>query len=229
MLIPTIEYTDAPLLTDTTPHSPSSTESDHPGTLADIHQGDVNIAIWRRTLPAELHTDVKKLLCSDQAFEVSSKVSRLNCLTELQQALPLIGNCNALAEDIAQLVDLFCQLLNRQEVRLRLTTVDRVMCPRFHVDNVPCRLVTTFSGPGTQWLHHDAVDRSKLGKGNKGLPDELSGIYHSIEDIQQLKNGDVALMKGARWIGNRQIGLVHRSPSPEPGEVRLLLTLDYLS
>ena len=103
------------------------------------------------------------------------------------------------------------------------------MCSRFHVDNVPCRLVTTYAGCSTQWLPQHSVDRTKLGKGSNGLPDELSGVYRSAEDIQQLNNGDVALFKGARWEGSKQIGLVHRSPTPKPGETRLLLTLDFVS
>jgi len=34
----------------------------------------------------------------------------------------------------------------------RITTLDRAMCPRFHVDRVPVRLIVTWGGPGTQWL-----------------------------------------------------------------------------
>ena len=141
----------------------------------------------------------------------------------MAEALKGFEHTNALIEDITRLVDLFCQLFDRQEIRLRLATLDRVMCPRFHVDNIPCRLITTYAGCSTQWLPHHAVDRSKLGKGNNGLPDERSGIYRKAADIQQLDSGDVAIMKGARWTGSHQFGLVHRSP-PEMREVRLLLT-----
>ncbi len=129
---------------------------------------------------------------------------------------------------MAVLVDLFCGLFDLEHARLRLTTLDRVMCPRFHVDRVPCRLVTTYLGCSTQWLPHDTVDRTKLGKGNNGLPDELSGIYRSAEDIRQLTNGDVALLQGSLWEGGTHSGLVHRSPTPKPGENRLLFTLDFV-
>ena len=111
---------------------------------------------------------------------------------------------------------------------MKLTALDQVMCPRFHVDNVPCRLVTSYCGQGTQWLPDNAVDRTKLGRGNNGLPDERSGVYRITEDIQELAAGDVALFKGARWEGNEHRGLVHRSSTPKAGQTRLLLTLDFV-
>jgi len=49
-----------------------------------------------------------------------------------------------------------------------------------------------------------------------------------MSQIQQLKRGDVALLKGEKWLGNEGFGLIHRSPHPAPGERRLLLTLDWL-
>jgi len=100
------------------------------------------------------------------------------------------------------------------------------MCPKFHVDRVPCRLVTTYSGTATQWLPHQSVDRTKLGTGSNGKSDEVSGLYHR-NDMRQLSVGDVALLKGESWSGNEGAGLVHRSPGLADGEKRLLLTLDF--
>jgi len=73
------------------------------------------------------------------------------------------------------------------------------------------------------------VDRSKLGRGSKGLSDLESGLYRGAGDIEQLQRGDVALLKGELWEGNETAGLVHRSPAVSPGESRLLLTLDIVS
>jgi len=41
--------------------------------------------------------------------------------------------------------------------------------------------------------------------------------------------GDVALLKGELWEGNEGAGMVHRSPSMNPGDRRLLLSFDFLS
>ena len=45
------------------------------------------------------------------------------------------------AQDIAQLVDKFFCLFDLKRAALRFLVLDRAMCPRFHVDRVPYRLV----------------------------------------------------------------------------------------
>jgi hypothetical protein len=60
------------------------------------------------------------------------------------------------------------------------------------------------------------------------LPDSESGLYQRKSDIQQLNCGDVALIKGTRWEGNENAGLVHRSPELIANEKRLVLTLDFI-
>jgi hypothetical protein len=103
------------------------------------------------------------------------------------------------------------------------------MCPRFHFDRIPCRLVTTYQGAATQWLNNDVIDRDKLGAGSQGKPDEESGLLNNLSDINQLTRGDVALLNGEHWYKNEGAGLVHRSPPVADGERRLLLTLDFLA
>ena len=103
------------------------------------------------------------------------------------------------------------------------------MCPRFHVDRLPCRLITTYKGKATEWLQHDYVDRSKLGTGNQGKPDDESGLFKSVKDVKRLAKGDVAIMKGENWIDNEGRGLVHRSPYLDNENSRLLVSLDFAS
>ncbi len=224
-----LKHTDVltPIITNT--DIPTVSESDHPSVLSDIFQDLYNIAIWERNLPSSLQLDVKHLLETNKALQVSLTVTPQDCLYELSEALQDYPNTQTLITDIGHLVELFCNLFELKQAELKLTALDQVMCPRFHVDNVPCRLITTYLGCSTQWLTHQAVDRSKLGRGNNGLPDERSGIYRHAEDIRQLTNGDVALLKGALWEGSKYTSLVHRSPTPKPGESRLLLTLDFVT
>ena len=111
---------------------------------------------------------------------------------------------------------------------LRLDGIDHPMCPRFHTDKIKCRLVTTYVGPATQWLPQDLVDRSKLGYGNDGKPDDKSGLFSSVDDIKQLETGHVALLKGESWQGNKGAGIVHRSPHSDSNYRRLYLTIDFV-
>ena len=223
-----LQHMDGPIPSLAVTENPAISESDHPSVLADIYQDSTNIAVWQRRNSELLQDAVRSLLTSGKLPQIELTVTPQNALDELQGVLRAFEPVPALVEDMAGLVELFCGLLEQEHVKLRLTTLDRVMCPRFHVDRVPCRLVSTYIGCSTQWLPHEAVDRSKLGKGNNGLPDELSGIYRSAEDIRQMADGDVALLKGSLWKGAELRGLVHRSPTPEPGETRLLFTLDFV-
>lgn len=204
-------------------------ESHEPTIFADIFQEQSNIAIWRRDLSFNLQHYIADFLHCNRPLQASMTVTAQNAQAGINELLGDSDENNPLSADIAGLVDMFCYLFELKEVGLRLTTLERAMCPRFHVDSVPCRLVTTYQGAATQWLAHQIVDRTKLGKGNNGLPDERSGIYQNPDDIQQLNAGDVALLKGERWEGNENAGLVHRSPAVNEGERRLLLTLDFIS
>lgn len=195
--------------------------------LADIYDDGVNMAIWQRELPNSLLKATSKLLLENPNLQVSLTLDPADTREVLVNALGTQFESIALASDVAELVDMFCYLFDLKSVGLRLTALGHAMCPRFHVDRVPCRLATTYFGGATEWLPHDRVNRSKLGPGSKGIPDAQSGLFSKSDDIQQLEKGDVALLKGESWIGNEEAGLVHRSPSLERGKSRLLLTLDF--
>ncbi len=195
--------------------------------LTDIYQEDKNIVVWRRILSPELVLGLQQHLREHSSIRLSMVVSPDRAADMLNEAFFRVRCRQELVATLAQLVDMFCCLFEQERVGLRLTTLDQAMCPRFHVDKVPCRLVTTLTGSGTQWLPEDGLNRSRLGAGSAGLPDERSGLFESTEDIRQLTVGDVALLKGERWAGNENRGLVHRSPPVVSAEKRLLLTLDF--
>ena len=196
-----------------------------PTIFTDIYQEETNIAIWQRELSTTLKCSVNDFVESNPTFQTSITVTPQNVLSSIRGSLGTASE--ELSENIAQLVDMFCLLFDLKCTGLRLATLDRAMCPKFHVDRVPCRLVTTYQGAATQWLAHQSVNREKLGIGSDGLPDDQSGLYKSESDIQQLNCDDVALLKGEVWEANENAGLVHRSPALAAGERRLLLTLDF--
>ncbi len=196
-----------------------------PGIFPDIYEKETNIVVWQRQLAQTLKNDVADFLQSNPSFQTSMTVTPQSAVSSL--AIPFYDAQLELRENIAELVDMFCYLFELKRVGLRLTALDRAMCPKFHVDRVPCRLVTTFQGVATEWLPHQTVNRSKLGHGSNGMADHQSGLYQRQADIQQLHCGDVGLLKGESWEGNENAGLVHRSPALPAGERRLLLTLDF--
>ena len=196
--------------------------------LADIYQEEVNIAVWQNQLPASLRNSVDTLLSNSGQIKAVMTVTPENVVNSLREHSTELKKREEYCQYVGLLVDMFCTLFELNRVGLRLTQLDRAMCPKFHVDRVPCRLITTFAGVATQWLPNEKVDRNKLGAGSLGLPDELSGIMQSPNDIQFLEAGDVALVKGETWYNNKRGGLVHRSPPIANDQQRLILTLDFI-
>lgn len=125
------------------------------------------------------------------------------------------------ADEIAAASDMLGELLGCDEMGVRLMTLRRPMCPRFHVDAVSCRLLMTVDGPGTQWIARDDVD-SRLFEDDRSR-DVLP--LRSGAEIQQLGNGSWTLMKGGAWQEGFD-GVVHRSP--REGPARLLISMDPL-
>ncbi len=198
---------------------------DSPGVLADVFREEVNIAVWQRTLGGPLEDAARQLAGAGRQIESTLTVQPDTVEAELKAATRNLAP-DELIDDVASLVTMFCELLGIRRTGLRLATLRQAMCPRFHVDRVPARLITTYCGVGTEWLPHDAVDRTKLGTGNNGQPDLACGLFRREDDIQRLNVGDVALLKGELWPQNEGAGLVHRSPSVPPRKNRLLLSLD---
>ena len=203
-------------------------DENHVDVLADIYQENKNIVVWKRSLTDKLLEASNSVLSTNPDLEISLVVSPQDTVSNLQAKLDSSKLVIILIEDIHKLVNMFCDLFDLSRVGLRLTSLKHAMCPRFHVDNVPCRLITTYQGIATEWLSHGNADRSKLGVGNKGKPDSQSGIYQDETDIQQLSQGDVALLKGEAWVGNEGKGLIHRSPQLYDQASRLILTIDFI-
>ena len=198
-----------------------------PEILTEIYQDAANIAIWETEISAKLESAVKAVMASSPDLQLSEAISIKSAEDQLQKILGAEDAFVELRNDVVELVDMFCCLFGLERAGLRLATLNRAMCPRFHVDHVPCRLLKTYTGIATQWIPHDLVDRTKLGVDRHNQPDEVSGLFQSETDIENLQSGQVALLKGERWEGNEGAGLVHRSPRLNDGERRLFLSLDF--
>jgi hypothetical protein len=201
-------------------------QGDTPKALTGILDDGVNLALWQRQLPAHI-ADFGRLLLSlneplaeSLSLEMPGDDAEPN-LNGLASGFSDLEGYEGFIADVSWLVSAFACLLGARRIGLRLRVLDTAMCPRFHVDHVPVRLITTYAGIGSQWLKEGAMDRRQLGKPDAEPQDESL--------IQQITSGEVALLKGEKWHGNEGFGLIHRSPQPAPGERRLILTLDWLS
>lgn len=197
-----------------------------PEVLAKILEDDVNLAVWNRQLPVHIADFGSLLLSLNEplaealSLDMQSDDAEPN-LQGLASGFSDLEGSEGFIADVSWLVSAFACLLGAKRIGLRLRALDKAMCPRFHVDHVPVRLITTYAGIGSQWLKEGAMERQQLGKPDAEPRDDSL--------IQQIASGDVALLKGEKWYGNEGFGLIHRSPHLAPCERRLILTLDWLS
>lgn len=209
-----------PDLPATTPHW---AEGEGIEVLPRIFEDAINLAVLRRPLPYDLLAGALAQTRAEHPLSFAWRGEPGDALrSALREALHCPVACGPLVEDIQTLAEAMAFLFDTDEVGLRLRRLDVPMCPRFHCDQLPVRLVTTYLGPGSEWLPEAAVDRAGLGAPHPDKPD----IVLADAAIQRLEAGDVALLKGGGWIGNEGRGLVHRSPAMGAGQPRLLLTID---
>ncbi|KAF1054599.1 MAG: hypothetical protein GAK43_00790 [Stenotrophomonas maltophilia] len=185
---------------------------DDPQILTEALRDDVNLAVWRRTLDPSLSECAEAMLAQGPLAwsEVVGPDDAGARLAERMQPYAHLPGAALLCSDLHWLVEAFACLTGAQRIGMRLRGLDRAMCPRWHVDHVPLRLITTYVGLASLWSPDSEPDAATL-------------------EAHSLAAGDVGLFKGEKWSGNEGRGILHRSPSPQPGEQRLLLTLDWLS
>ena len=195
--------------------------------ISHIFNRDINISVWKRNLNSNILHASEILLIKNSDLQFSELVNKNFSIDFLVDKIGADEKLISFYEDIQYLTKLFCELFDIKDAWLRIDAIDKPMCPRFHADHLKCRLVTTYYGPGTQWLPNSLVNRNKLGHGNNGLADDISGLFSKKSDIENLDVGDIGLLKGEAWVNNEGLGLVHRSPHTNSNYKRLYVTIDF--
>ena len=191
--------------------------------LPRIFEETINIAVMQRRLPADVALSAAAQCQIERPWQFSWLGAPDDSLVEeLKRRAPQPEAANALINDIVSVAQAVACLFDTETLGIRLRILAEAMCPRFHCDNLPVRLVTTYLGPGSEWLPEAAVNRDGLGAPHPDRPE----IVLNPDAVQTLKAGDIALIKGSGWEGSERSALVHRSPSLILGQKRLLLTID---
>ena len=183
--------------------------------LADIFDPAMQVCSWQRSIDTDLKAYLSKATehGNVQIREVVKSGSRPK-LTDL----PADEGSELLRSDVAMLAEILGELVDCPSVGLRLARVESAMCPRWHIDRVPIRMLCTYAGSGTEWLDDQGVDKRRL-----------SDADIVDASCQRAASAEVVLLKGGLWQGNEGLGAIHRSPVIAPEEQpRLLLTLDPL-
>lgn len=179
--------------------------------LGDISEPGVAAAIWRRRLDTSFESWIRGLrteILPDLRVTVPVSSAEAAVQTAFDIAkIPFVPERQTLASDVGALALIFGKVMNTGHVRIRLDVLDKVMCPKFHLDNVPARLLCTYRGTGTEYVPDVHLTDNKR--------------------IRTMRTGAAGLFRGATWASEEQTGLLHRSPAVESGAgPRLLLVID---
>ena len=158
--------------------------------LANIYDDAVNLCLIERPRPARIEQFVYDALQNAANIEISQPVDPEQFdFSRLWPQASHIDGYQDWVDDVALLSAAFWELLGCRQTGLRLRTLKTPMCPRFHVDRVPARLICSYGGIGTEWLPEYALNRSKLGMSSAGLADAASGLIVN-EGLRKKKVGD---------------------------------------
>lgn len=197
--------------------------------LTRIHDRTVQIVQWNRRADPVATRFVEEQLVQHRIEQVATldpqDLAEWSPIPSAARERDRVGAA-ALDAELRQLVTIFGHLTGAIRIGARFLRLSRPMCPRFHTDFVGVRLLTTWCGPGTEWLEPAEIDRGFLGHRAEGKPDEESGLLREGAQIRCVPATAVALLKGEAWPGNAGHGAVHRSPR---GASRILFSLDVLA
>lgn len=186
------------------------------GTFA--HRPD-QLAIFKREKPVDAGAFFSKF--RSFSFAVAGEVGRTDAIEDirfiLQEDLPAEIRTDPFyevwLEDMARVCSLFCEV--EQSTEIRMWVGSRRGCRRYHVDNVPRRLLVTYDGRGTEWLPDDAADRDAFFNGE---PNEK--IVRDCSARQFMTEWDISIFRGGA------AGLLHKTPGDALNGHSVLMRLD---
>jgi len=173
-----------------------------------IHQSDVNLFCWQRSIDAQVD-EFLDLLLEEPGLKLQQTVS-INTVEsdigKIEAALHCYGgNSKPFLNDVKRLTVDFLAYSASGTGSLHLRCVDNNACTKFHIDNVFSRLICTYYGPGTEFGIGETEIASR-GRAPTGMP---------------------VLLKGKRWPESTATRLHHRSPEIEgTGQSRFMVVLE---
>jgi len=192
-------------------------EDENGNVLRSIHRTNVDLGIWRRVLPSALKSWLDASpICDWPGLRQNLKPAEV--ARALRRHFDAAGvkdcdGCTLLIDDIKRLAKLYAEALRVDHIYLRLEPIRDDACTKFHRDCVKARLITTYRGPGTEWVTIDNVAKA------------LS-LQHGYDgELRHVSTGSVAIFKGCLEGG--EYGVHHRSPRISPSRSsRLLLCVN---
>ena len=192
--------------------------------LIDFGNDDSSLIIIERKTPKESSSFFKNLL--NNPFNLNEKISKVRCLENIQDILDkeisdkIKENIfyDVWTRDMAKISTLFCDILGKDSISFSLESSRS--CKRYHIDNVPIRLLVTYHGKGTEWLPFSACDYNAYYNGESN-----DKIVKNSAEKRFIEDWDIAIFKGHQSIGVKN-AILHRTPDEALNVPSLIMRLD---
>lgn len=185
--------------------------SEEPAILEAIGDHSHSLAVWRRAHFPDIDT-----LLAFEAANIRIRCEATGAADSFRKALLAKGYrpgpaLDALIADVADLAVRFASASGTERIKIRIERVSTNSCRKFHADYTTMRLITTYRGPGTQWI--DGADIGRVAAGEEPM------------NIHALATGHVGIFKG-RLLADEP-AILHRSPPIADLDIeRSLLVID---
>ena len=210
-------------MTSAPSHSPHVVGK-NPELFNQILNPGVNLCLWQRPIESAVSQEIESIQIGelpDVRCITTFDSFDADVCTLLQQQGLVLSAFERWRHDMQHLASLYFKICGNRDVTMRLLATETDDCRRFHFDRTHLRMLCTYQGPGTEWLHDDQVDREAQ---SNGAPNEEIIRYGEPAVFEPFW---VGILKGDVYPGNAGHGLVHRSPPiAYSGKTRVLFCLD---
>lgn len=204
---------------------PKQIQSIQWGDRFQILNKNVNLFCWKRQPKQEISSYLESILKFEvPALKFTASIDTLASKLSKSRSFwdPLhLENADGFWIDVYHVTQDFIKLTEKSEVTVHIRVISDNGCTKFHTDGYHLRLLTTYIGPGTEWLPENATSRKSLGYQNKNI------VKHPLQ-IRRMNSFEVGILKGEAPNRIQTLpGIVHRSPEiSKVGVKRIVLRVD---
>ena len=189
-----------------------------------FYREDLYLNILDREMPYNSDKFFKTLTL--EAFELSLSIKRENAFEDInyhlsKQLLERVKDhvfYYKWIKDMSDVCILYLNVIKKNSLNFTLKTFRG--CKRYHIDNVPVRLLVTYFGKGTEWLPRDACNYPAYYNG-----DSNEKIIKIKNKSKFIKPWSISVFKGQKFKKGRE-AILHRTPDEALNKKSLLMCLD---
>ena len=192
--------------------------------LNKINVADTCLNIIDREKPKIPKSFFKELLF--EPININKVIKKEIAMVEIKALLDKIFNkkiqnnifYNKWIKDMADICEIFANIIKDNNLNFSLKSSRA--CKRYHIDNVPIRLLVTYFGKGTEWVPRHACDYAAYYRGENN-----ENIVLNKNEKKFINTWSIALFKGQKFRGGKK-GILHRTPNQVLNKPSLLMCLD---